>query len=189
MKAHEHPQGQVAEALQGILTDEKRIYAGGRSVLIDWAIVGDDIASSIVQTTLLDEYAPCVSPLAMEGILMSLTPRSALLLRLENALLETSRHLGIIERQIQARAERMTITSCTKRRQFGRGTSRWTRAGKRAFRENIAVLALTRRAEIDALIRKLTRQESAIAAFRRRHGIEPALGDRKATTRAMTIDG
>jgi hypothetical protein len=26
--------------------------------LIDWAIVGDDIALSIVRTTLLDEYAP-----------------------------------------------------------------------------------------------------------------------------------
>ena len=52
----------------------------------------------------------------MEGILMSLTPQSALLLRMENALLETSRHLGIIERQIEARAERMTITSCTDRK-------------------------------------------------------------------------
>jgi hypothetical protein len=58
VEAHEHPQGQVAEALQGVLTDETRIYAGRRSALIDWAIVGDDIASSIVQTTLLDEYAP-----------------------------------------------------------------------------------------------------------------------------------
>jgi hypothetical protein len=58
VEAHEHPQGQVAEALQGVLTDEMRRCAGTRSALIDWAIVGDDIASSIVQTTLLDEYAP-----------------------------------------------------------------------------------------------------------------------------------
>jgi hypothetical protein len=125
----------------------------------------------------------------MEGILMSLTPQGALLLRMENALLETSRHLGIIERQIEARAERMTITSCTKRRQSGRGTSRWTRADERAFRENIVALALARRAEIDALTRKLTRQESAIAMFRRRHGIEPALGDREAPGCTMTIGG
>jgi AraC-like DNA-binding protein len=111
----------------------------------------------------------------MEGILMSLMPKHrALLARLEKTLLETSRHLGIIERQIEARAERMTITFRTQRRQSGGGgTSRWTRADERAFRENIAALALTRRTEIDALIRKLTRQESAIAAFRRRHGIEP----------------
>jgi hypothetical protein len=121
---------------------------------------------------------------------MSITPQHrALLARMEKTLLETSRHLGIIERQIEARAERMTITSSTKRRQSGRGTSRWTRADERAFRENIAALALTRRAEIDALIRKLTRQESAIAAFRRRHGIEPAPGDREATACTMTIVG
>jgi hypothetical protein len=60
---------------------------------------------------------------------------------------------------------------------------------ERAFRENIAALALTRRAEIDALIHKLTRQESAIAGFRRRHGIEPALGDREATGWTTTIGG
>lgn len=58
VEAHEHLQGQVAEALQGVLTDEMRIYAGRRSALIDWTIVDDDIASSIVQNTLLDEYAP-----------------------------------------------------------------------------------------------------------------------------------
>lgn len=121
---------------------------------------------------------------------MSLTPQHrALLALMEKTLLETSRHLGIIERQIQARAERMTITFRTQRRQSGGGTSRWTRADERAFSENIAALALTRRTEIDALIRKLTRQESAIAAFRRRHGIEPALRDLEATAGTMTIDG
>ena len=121
---------------------------------------------------------------------MSITPQHwALLARMGRTLLETSRYLGLIERQIQARAERMTITSRTQRRQSGRGTSRWTRADERAFRENIAALALTRRAEIDALARKLTRQESAIAMFRRRHGIEPALGDREATGWTTTIGG
>lgn len=121
---------------------------------------------------------------------MSITPQHrALLARMEKTLLETSRHLGLIERQIQARAERMTITSRTQRRQSGRGASRWTRVDERAFRENIAALALTRRAEIDALIRKLTRQEDAIAMFRRRHGIKPALGDPEATGCTLTIGG
>jgi hypothetical protein len=58
VEAHEHPQGQVAEALQGVLTDEMRRCAGTHSALIDWAIAGDDVVSSIVQTPLLDEYAP-----------------------------------------------------------------------------------------------------------------------------------
>ena len=68
----------------------------------------------------------------------------------------------------------MTVTSRTKRRQSGRGTSTWTRADERAFRDTIAALTLARRSEIDTLVRKIMRQESAIAALRRRHGIEPA---------------
>jgi hypothetical protein len=66
------------------------------------------------------------------------------------------------------------VTSRTKRRQSGRGTSTWTRADERAFRDTIAALTLARRSEIDTLVRKIMRQESAIAARRRRHGIEPA---------------
>ena len=57
VEAHEHPQGQVAEALQGVLTDEMRTYVGTRSALIDGAIAGDDIASSIAQVPLFDDYA------------------------------------------------------------------------------------------------------------------------------------
>jgi hypothetical protein len=63
---------------------------------------------------------------------MSNTPQHrALLARMEKTLCELSLHLGLIERQIQARAERMTITSRTQRRQSVRGTSRWTRADER----------------------------------------------------------
>ncbi|KAJ8135333.1 hypothetical protein OY671_011454, partial [Metschnikowia pulcherrima] len=43
----------------------------------------------------------------------------------------------------------------------------------RTSRENIAALALTRRAESDAWSRKLARQEGEIAAFRQRYGIDP----------------
>jgi hypothetical protein len=49
VEAHDHPQGQIAEALQGVLTDEMRRYAGTDPALIDWAIAGDDIASAIAQ--------------------------------------------------------------------------------------------------------------------------------------------
>ena len=58
IEANEHLQGQVAEALQGVLTDEMRRCAGTDSASIDWAIAGDDIASSIAQVPLLDDYAP-----------------------------------------------------------------------------------------------------------------------------------
>lgn len=95
----------------------------------------------------------------------------AMLARMERARAETERHLEIIEGQIAARAERMTVTSRVKARQFGRATSTWTPADERAFQENIAVLRFERRGEIDALTRKLSRQTGAIAAFRVRHRI------------------
>ena len=44
----------------------------------------------------------------------------AMLTRMETAHTETARHLAVIERQIEARAERMTTSSRVKARQFGR---------------------------------------------------------------------
>lgn len=64
----------------------------------------------------------------------------ALLARMENVLHETRAHLALIERQIEARAERMTITSRTKRRHMGRGTSTWTRVDECMFHEAMTVL-------------------------------------------------
>jgi hypothetical protein len=94
-----------------------------------------------------------------------------MLARMERARAETERHLAIIENQIAARAERMTITGRVKSRQYGRSTSTWTRADERAFQENVAALRFERRGEIEALSRKLARQIGAIAAFRVRHCI------------------
>ena len=88
------------------------------------------------------------------------------LARMEVAQAETQRHLGVIERQIAARAERLTITDRTKRRQHSRSASSWTSADERLFQQHLAELALARRGEIDALTGKLDRQETAIAEFR-----------------------
>ena len=87
------------------------------------------------------------------------------LARMEVAQAETQRHLGVIERQIAARAERLTITDRAKRRQHGRSASSWTNADERLFQQHFAEVALARRGEIDALTRKLDRQETAIAEF------------------------
>jgi hypothetical protein len=54
VEAHEHRQGEVAEALQGA----QRAKCANLLDLFDWAIAGDDIASSIAQITLLDDCAP-----------------------------------------------------------------------------------------------------------------------------------
>lgn len=43
------------------------------------------------------------------------------------------------------------------------------------FQQHVAELALTRRGEIDALTRKLDRQETAIAEFRTRQRASDAL--------------
>jgi len=97
------------------------------------------------------------------------------LARMEVAQAETLRHLGVIERQIAARAERLTITDRAKRRHHGRSASSWTSADERLLQQHLAELALARRSEIDALIGKLDRQETAIAKLRRRNRV-PAAG-------------
>lgn len=105
----------------------------------------------------------------------------AMLARMEAARAETERHLAIVERQIAARAERMTVTSQAKSRQrHRRSNSMWTNTDERIFQENLAAIRFERHGEIDALSRKLARQTGAIAAFRVRHRInEP---DREAVS-------
>ena len=93
----------------------------------------------------------------------------AMLARMEAAHAETARHLAVIERQMTARAERMTTSSRVKARQFGRTSATWSRADERDFQANLATLRFEWRGEIEALSRKLARQAGAIAAFRVRH--------------------
>ncbi|ACI94767.1 conserved hypothetical protein [Afipia carboxidovorans OM5] len=60
--AHHNPESAIADALEGILTPDMRKNAGADSALVDWAIAGDDIASSITAVPLPDDYAPDDSP-------------------------------------------------------------------------------------------------------------------------------
>ena len=56
VQAHHSPESAIADALNGILTPDMRKHAGNNSALIDWAIAGDDIASSIAGVALPDNY-------------------------------------------------------------------------------------------------------------------------------------
>ncbi len=87
----------------------------------------------------------------------------ATLTHMETAHAETARHLAVIERQVEARAERMTTSNRVKARQFGRASATWSRADERDVQANVAALRCARRGEIDALS-QLARQAGAIAA-------------------------
>ena len=94
-----------------------------------------------------------------------MTP-SLLLSRMEIAHHQTEAHLDMIERQIAARAERMTITAKAKAKSHRRGRSRWTRSDETMLRAYVEQLRFERRGEIAALSRKLSRQERAILTIR-----------------------
>ena len=69
VQAHHCPESAIADSLNGILTPDMRKHAGNNSALIDWAIAGDDIASSIAGVSLPDDSMPDVSafPLCPTG--------------------------------------------------------------------------------------------------------------------------
>ena len=106
--------------------------------------------------------------------MMARSDQGLLLARMVAARNDIRHRLSVIERQIAARAERLTVTDGIKRRQHGRSASSWTGIDERLFQQHVAELSLARRAEIDALMRKLDRQDNAVAAFRSRHSIPAA---------------
>ncbi len=58
------------------------------------------------------------------------------------------------------------MTTTAKARRHPRGGSRWTRSDEATFRAYVEQLSFERRGEIEALNRKLSRQERAILAVR-----------------------
>jgi hypothetical protein len=87
---------------------------------------------------------------------------------------QTLGHLRLIERQIAARAEGLVATFRARSRDHGRSRTMWTHADEQFYLGKLSELTFLRHAEIEALSRKLTRQEAAIASFRCRHSLSDA---------------
>lgn len=96
-----------------------------------------------------------------------------LLLRMQASRRETRHHLDLVLRQIAARAERVTVTQKAKSsgRTHKRSGSRWTPSDERLFQSHLQALEFRRRGEIEALSRKLARQDAAITVLKAR--LEP----------------
>ena len=102
---------------------------------------------------------------------MTIAEHIAILARMEAARRETHAHLRLIERQIAARAERVMISFRARSRDYRKSRSTWSHADEQLYRATLSELNFSRHREVDGLLRKLARQDAAIAAFRRRHGL------------------
>ncbi|TRB00744.1 hypothetical protein EXN61_24675 [Agrobacterium tumefaciens] len=103
-----------------------------------------------------------------------MTPISpwVLLSRMEAARRQTRHHLDLVHRQIATRAERLAVTekAKAKNRTHKRSGSRWTRSDEMLFQDHLGRLSFERRGELEALIRKLERQDRAITTLRLKLG-------------------
>jgi len=93
-----------------------------------------------------------------------------LIAQMEAAHRQNVQHLDLIFRQIGLRAERLTITEKAKSRSGRRTGSRWTRSDEQLYQHHVGRLTFERRGEIEALSRKVKRQEIALEEARARHG-------------------
>jgi len=106
---------------------------------------------------------------------MSLPPdHCAELRRMEQAHRQTQHQLDIINRQITRRMTVVIQNLIPRRTSFRRGKYPEPSAFLERYRANLAALTAERQQEIDALSRKLARQDWAIAVLRQRHGLAQA---------------
>lgn len=94
--------------------------------------------------------------------------RQALLFRMEEARRQTQRQLDMIDRQITAKMTALIPSLGRRRSGYRRGKPPAPEAFLARYRSSLAAITAERQPEIDALFRKLARQEAAIAAFQTR---------------------
>ena len=94
------------------------------------------------------------------------------LFRMEEARRQTQRQLDMIDRQIIRRMTALIPKLQPKRSGYRRGKALDAQAFLERYRTHLAALTAERQPEIDALSRKLARQDRAIAVFRERHCVK-----------------
>ena len=90
--------------------------------------------------------------------------------RLEEARRQTQRQLDLLDRQITRRMTSLIPGLLPRRRHDRRGKAPDPQAFLERYRSQLAALTAERQSEIDALSRKLARNEQAIARFLEQHG-------------------
>ncbi|MER8589673.1 hypothetical protein NKH19_31565 [Mesorhizobium sp. M1338] len=99
---------------------------------------------------------------------MSVSGRRAQLFRMEEARRQTQRQLEMIDRQIMRRMTAIILQLKLQRIGHRRRNPADARALLERYRLKLAAITLQRQHEIDALSRKLARQDAAIKALRAR---------------------
>lgn len=99
---------------------------------------------------------------------MVLRDRRAQLLRMEEARRQTQRQLDMIDRQITRRMTFLIPQLHPRQATYRRGRPPDPGAFLERYRANLAAITSERQSEIDALSRKLARQDIAIAMLRAR---------------------
>ncbi|MDN5928608.1 MAG: hypothetical protein L0I29_16190 [Hyphomicrobiales bacterium] len=90
--------------------------------------------------------------------------------RMEEARRQTQRQIDMIERQITRRMTALIPDLLPRRTHYRRGRAPDPEAFLERYRSQLTALTAEHQPEIDALSRKLARQDQAIARFIDRHG-------------------
>lgn len=88
--------------------------------------------------------------------------------RMEEARRQTQRQLELIDRQISRRITSILPQLARRQTGYRRGKPPDIGSFLERYRNNLAALVAERQPEVDALTRKLAREDAAIAAFRKR---------------------
>ncbi len=99
------------------------------------------------------------------------------LTRMEDARRQTQRQLDIVDRQITRRMTALIPSLLPRRTHCRRGKAPDPGAFLERYRSLLAALTAERQPEIDALSRKLARQEQVIVRFLERHGHDAGMSE------------